>query len=317
MKSNNVAMNRPLMEGAVAVLQKETNFFALKTFPVVYADSNTGTYKYWDLEDLLRHENEMRKPGSNFKRVQLDVAEQSFTCENYGLEVNVAREDRQELGGNPLQTKALYLMRQGLVTLDVAAYNKYFATSGGFNKVYDVASSLSSKQWDAADSNPIKDIEEGLDYIEDQTGLRPNVLTMTKDVFRKLKHNPELLDRQAVDKDRGITTEEEMAKALGVEEVVVAKGTYISGNEKTSETRTGFGTKRVVATYRQKVAPADSPNAGLIIIRDYGDLDGATGMGIETYFDKPTESDIVRLWQRFTPEVSSKDLGVVFDNCIA
>lgn len=310
------SFNKPLVLGAVAQLQKAGNFAAMKSFPVVMADSIEGTYKYWNLEDLLRYEVAERKPGTHYKRIDTDVDTKTFFCKDYGVEEPLAIESVGELGGNPVQQIADKLMIQGMMTFEQEMVSTFFATSGGYSKVYTGTTDF--VKWDDATSNPIEDIEEGLDYVEENTGLRPNVITCTRDVFRKLKQNQEIIDRLATDSLRILRTEEALARIFDVEEFNVSKATYISGNEKASETRSAFATKQLIATYKAPTNAVNSPNAGLIIVRNYaGDVVGANGMGIETYEEKQTDSTIVRLKQRFDMVIPSVDLGVVFTACIS
>lgn len=318
---NDTVFNKPLMLGAIPQLQKETSFAALKTCPVVMADSIEGTYKYWNLEDLLRFEVAERKPGSYYKRVDTDLDTRTYYCKDYGLEEPLPIESVGELGGNPLQNIADKLFINGMMNFEQEFVTTAFDVAGnGFTKVYDVSSGaeLLGKQWDATDSNPIEDIEQGLDYVEDQTGLRPNTITCGRDVYRKLKQNPEIIDRLATNELRILRSEEALARIFDVSEFNVTKGTYITGNEKTTETKSAFVTKKLIASYKAPTNPGVSPNGLLIIVRNYaGDIVGANGMGIETYFEKASDSTIIRLKQRFDIVVPSPALGVAFNNCIA
>lgn len=315
---NESTFNLPLIRGAVAMLQKPESFAALKSIPRVQVSAITGNYKYWDLDDLLRFEVQARKPGADFHQVINNLENKTFYCEDYGLEFPVPIETAGELGGNILEQTAAQAMQQGLMQFEVKMAETLFATSGGYSKVYDVSSDLTGVTWDNNSSNPIADIEEGLDYVEENTGLRPNVITCTRDVFRKLKQNQEIIDRLATDSLRILRTEDALATIFDVDEFNVTKATYISGNEKSSETRSAFATKKMVAHYKSDVNPAGSPNGALMLVTNYaGDIVGANGMGIETYFHKPKDSDIVRLKQRFDIVIPSADLGVVFNNCIA
>jgi len=311
--TNDVSFNKPLVLGAVATLQKADSFSALKSAPLVLADSITGSYKYWNLKDLLRFEVAERNPGTAFKRIGTGLVPKSYLCKDYGLEEALPIEHVGELGGNPMQAIADKLMIQGMMNYEQAFAAKAFATTGGFNEVITV-----STKWSAIDSNPIKDIEAGLDAIEDKTGLRPNVITCTRDVFRALKQNQDILDRLATDQLRILRTEQALAVIFDVMEFNVSKASRIVGNEQTTEVIGAFASKKLVATYKAPTAPEASPNGLIIIARNYaGEVVGANGMGVETYFEKNTDSNIIRLKQRFTVEIPSADLGVVFDACIA
>lgn len=313
---NNAVFSKPLTLGAVAQIQDQTDFIATKAFPIVLANSKTGTYKYWDVKDLQRLEAELRKPGSKFKRVNLDVEEKSYNCQNFGLEVGIADETAGELGGNPMQIQADYLMNQGLITLEQNMFTS-FLTEGG--SVWENEATPTNK-WNTTAGDPISDFRNAAVAVAKAGGKRPNSCVMSEDVFEALLQNDVILDRLSTASLRVLTQEQQLAQILGIQNVYVSRGYAVTGNEDaSSEAAASLGTEKCLIYYKSDMAPTQNPNAGLVIVRNYaGDVVGANGMGITSpYFDNTTRENIIQLLLRFDMVVPAKTLGYLFYNVLA
>lgn len=311
---NGVLVSVPLTTGAVAQIQDNMDYVATRAFHVVTAPTLTGTYKYWDKNDLARYEAELRKPGASYKRVDLDLAEKAYQCLNYGLKTGIAQENSAELGGNPLAVAAEYLLDQGYQTLETAMFNTFLKT-GVFEN--DIAV---GDNWDTTAGNPIKDIRNA-QKVGRAAGRKPlNSMVLSEDVFEVLIQNEEILDRMPTNEMRILTQEQQLAAVFGLANVYVSKASNITVNEgaATGDDPTTYGTGKCLLFHKSAGNPVQNANAGLIIVRNYGQgITGSNGMGITSpYFDEDTDSEIIKLKLAFDMVVPAPSCGVLLHSMI-
>lgn len=79
--------------------------------------------------------------------------------------------------------------------------------------------------WDAADSDPVTDIENAKEAVRGKIGIRPNKFWMGPKVFKVLKQHSKILDRIKYSQ-RGVVTEEILSAVLGIDVIVVGEMVY-------------------------------------------------------------------------------------------
>jgi len=311
---NGVAVSKPLTEGAVAQIQDSRDYAINRAVPVIMADSIVGTYKYWDKNDLARYEVELRQPGSTYKRVDLDIAEKAYRCQGYGLKTGIAVENSFELGGNPMQTAADYLVDQGLQTIETIGFSKLMTTG-----LFDNDVSPTTK-WDLDTSNPIKDIRGYKVTGRKASRTRMNNAIMTEDVFEALLENQEIIDRLPTNELRILTEEEQLARVFGLDNIYVSRASNIVVNEGASgEAPASFGTESMLLFHKSSGNYVNSPNGALMVVRNNAPgIDGAMGMGITNpYFDEDTDEEIIKLKLQFDIIIPAKSCGVFISNILS
>jgi hypothetical protein len=291
-----IVVSKPLTLKAIA--QTNTDMYiATSVFPIVLAPTLKGTYKYYSLGDLQKFEVELRKPGASFKNVSLELEEKSFNCQHYGLRYPCPREFQEELA-DMLQTGANYLYEQGLRTLEYQ-----FASTFLKQSVFGTDATPTTK-WNATGSNPIADFKLAKKTIREDGRATAQYAVMTEDVFDALCENEDIKDRMAVDTFRAVTSEAQLAQILGLREIYVVRETSV--------------TEICVVFAKNTVTPVESPNAGLIVIRDYAKIpkDGK-GIAISApFYDQDTHSDALDLELHFTMITPAPTLGYCFYNVL-
>lgn len=294
-----VMVSLPLTRGAIAQITDRTLYVATQAFPVVLADSLTGTYKYFDKDQLSKYQVELRKPGASYKKITADVDTKAFSCKNYGLAYVLPEEYSQELGTDMLQVGANYLYDQALQTLEYQVGHNFLKTG-----VWDSEFAPTVKWSAPTGSNPIADFKQAKKDIRDKGKTVARFALMTEDVYDGLCQNENILDRMAVTEFRAIDDEQKLASILGLQAIYVMRETDL--------------TNFCLVYAKNEAAPKEQPNAGLIIMRNYAkEVKDSNGIGItEPYFDEDNDSDVIKLKLRFTPETPATSLGCLIKTCI-
>jgi len=295
---NGVLFSKPLTLGAVAQMTSRDLYVATKVFPIVLTNSLKGTYKYFNQEDLTQFAVELRKPGSSYKNISVDVKEQAYLCKGYGLKYSLPIEHEEELGGEILQTGANLLYDNGLKVLEYTFADTYMKTC-----LWGTDADKTSAKWSGA-GDPIVDVKNAKIQIRKAGKGNAEYAVLTEDVFSALCENDSIIARMAVDTFREIHQEQQVAQILGLREIYVLRETTTTG--------------MFLLFAKNPVAPTENPNAGLIMIRNYAhEVADAKGIGITNpYFDEDTDSKVIKLKLRFDMITPAPTLGYLLYNLV-
>lgn len=223
-----VHIDRILTNISVAYVQSQDNFICNKVFPIVPVQKQSDKYFVYTKNDWFRDEAQLRPDATESAGSGYDLTTESYSADVWALHKNVGDQTRAN-ADQPLdmdRDATLWLTQRMLLRQEIQWASDYFTTSVWDTDITGVASSPSSSQaiyWsDYTNSDPIDNVEAGKAKILSTTGLLPNTLVLGYDVFRKLKHHPDLVDRFKYTSSE-VITEELLARFFDVERVHVAK----------------------------------------------------------------------------------------------
>jgi hypothetical protein len=164
-----------------------------------------------------------------------------------------------------------------------------------------------SSQFDHADCDPFKLVEDGISAIADQIGRRPNQLTIGNDVFKALKLNRKIRD-QIKYGNGSIITADLLASLFGVEKVSVGLGLCLDEGATKAKP---IWSKNALLSYVNRDGSYISP-AHMYSYR-------RTGYPIveKPYWDASKRSWIYGTTQMRTPVIAGKDAGYLFMNAVS
>jgi hypothetical protein len=88
-----------------------------------------------------------------------------------------------------------------------------------------------SNQWsDETGSNPIDDIELAKETVLKNTGFELNTMILGYQVFRKLRHHPDIVDRMKYTSSQ-VVTADMLARVFEIDRILVAKAVKNTANE--------------------------------------------------------------------------------------
>lgn len=161
----------------VALGYRPEGFIADMIMPIVDVAKQSDLYVIWSREDRLRKHDTKRAPGTEAKIIEENVSSETFYAKNYALKARVPIEDFKNADPiylDNLNTGKTELVMDGLLLdWEVRVANKVTSGSnvGSFSAV--------GSAWNdgGAGSDPIGDINTGLDNVQYSTGKRPNRIT--------------------------------------------------------------------------------------------------------------------------------------------
>jgi len=231
----------------ISIQYKNSGFVADQIFPIVGVKKDSGKYFIYEKSGRFTIPKTLRAPKSESRQVDWKVSTGSYSAEEYAL--NDLIDDRErDNAAEPLNLE--FDTVEFLTDLILLDYEK---------RVVDIVTDTSqitqnvtlsgTNQWsDYANSNPIDDIETGKSTIAKAIMQDPNVLVLGREVYDKLKHHPDILDRIKYTQ-KGVATPDLLASIFDIEKVLVANSIYNTAKEGQTPSYTYLWGKNALLAY--------------------------------------------------------------------
>lgn len=276
-------------------------------FPVVPVELRGGTVVEFGPDDF-KLINSARAPGAATKRVQFGHAGAPYALVDYSLEGKIPREIGQEAGMAGIdQYERTIRGVQRLMDIEreneAAVIARNAASYAASNKLVYASD---ADRWDDPTSDPVGDVRAAREAVRSAIGVYPDTLTVSPKARNALEVHPDILATLS-DNDIKLATLQQIARALGVDKVVVGDGTYHDG--------TAFQDiwgKDAVLAFTQVLTLADggSPAYGYTYqLLDHPFVE-------ETYMDRSHKSEIVPVTDCRKPVLAGALAGFLFKDVV-
>lgn len=228
--------DRRLSNLSVAMLQDPVEQTLSGVFGTVPVVNQSGTYVEIRRDDFIRDEVEERPIGGRPVQVGHRVRELTYLVREYSNEGSIDDRMRanQTPGYDPEAAVVRQITQQQMIRKDRLWATTYFSTAvWGTERVGTSTSStaLNFVQWDQSASVPVDDVLTFGRNMKEETGFRPNVLACGEKVMDSLLLNTQIIDRY-VNTQPGIMTKDLVARALGLDRIMVGGLVYDAAQEK-------------------------------------------------------------------------------------
>jgi len=298
---------------SVAYIQNTSNFIADRVFPEVAVDKQSDKYFIYTKADWFRDEAELRAPGTESAGSGWNMSSATYSADVYAMHKDLD-DQTQANADSPInldREATEFVTQRLLLRKEMAWTTTYFTTS-----VWDDDVTPSNLWSDYTLSDPINDIELGKETILSTTGLLPNTLVLGYQVFRQLRHHPDIVDRMKYT-GRDVAGEEIMSSLFGVDRIMVASAISNTANEGGTASYSFAHGKHGLLCY---VAPSPgvlTPSAGYTFSWR-GVSDGlGQNVGVSKFRMPALRSDRVEAQQAWDQKVVSTDLGYFFNGAVA
>lgn len=210
----------PLSNFAVRAFNGGT-YIGPALFPIVSVEKQSGVYPTITMADWLRRpQSTVRAPKTAPRRVQFSTSSDSYNCINYALAGDNSLEDLANAD------RALMLRRNSAgVVVQQLAMDMEIRIAQKVTSITNIGSGVvlaAGSRWsNYSNSSPIADIRSGYAFIRNNTGLRPNTLTLDYDTAEILRTHPEILDFFKYT-EGGTVTDAQLKEVFRVQNILVA-----------------------------------------------------------------------------------------------
>lgn len=227
-------IDRPLSQ--VAMRYRPMGFIADQIAPTVPVNNQSDSFYVWNIEDVYRIVDDYRAPGREARRITRSLSSDTFFCKNYALKESIVYEDmvnadaKEIFANRSAAAEAvldqLYLNWEYRVAMQV--------TSGSNCGSYSaVASAWSDKD----NSDPIGNIDTGIENIAGLTGFRANSIIYGRNAWKSFRRHNDVIKaifgNSAVGKAR-VPTFDGVRALFDVDRVLVGGAYYNSSQENQS-----------------------------------------------------------------------------------
>ena len=293
-----------------------SDFIVQDIFPVVPVSKQSDKYYTWTKGDFFRIPDTRRSRKTKGHTVEFNVSSDSYYAENFALTHEFAFEDMVNadtvLAGREKRARGI----KNLLTLDWENRVASQITSGSNLGSFTTLSGTG--QWsDYANSDPVNDIEVGRASIRSTTGKTPGTMIQGYDVFRKLKHHPDIIDRIKY-VQKGIVTADVMAAVFEVERILVGGSIKNTGSEGLADSFSDVWGKNAILMH---TAPPETqgvnPSLGYTF-RWEAPLIGGRGMAAEVWNDPDGGNfENIRVQMFQDEKIAASELGYLIAAAVA
>lgn len=315
--ASDVHVDVPLTQISVAYIQNARNFIAPQVFPIVPVVHQTDKYWSFDKNAWFQDEAKPRADASESAGSGYTVSSNNtYSCDVFALHKDVGDQARRNADPamNLDRDAARYVASRLLLRMEVQWAADYFTTGK-----WGTDSTPGALWSNYATSDPIDDMEGGKETILGQTGFDANTLVLGYQVYRKLRHHPDIVDRF---KGRDSRTAENINAAMladifDVERVLVCKGVKATNNEGATGAYSFVQGKHALLCYSAPAPALLEPSAGYVfnwtgVGSNVGEIIATSTMRIDTKKCDRIESEMA-----FDMKVIGSDLGYFFNGAVA
>lgn len=184
-------------------------------------------------DERLKKYNLRRAPGAATKRIDISYAGQTYTVNQYSVEVPIPRELIREADesrrlnvGNHLDISRIAMVTANdILLLDYEIEVATLATTSGTYASGHVLALAGATKWSAATGTPVTDITAASDTIRKKIGKRPNKLTLSADAWAAIRLNAEV-KTYLPSTQMGPVSLDQLKSILNVAEIVVGDAVW-------------------------------------------------------------------------------------------
>lgn len=291
--SGNVHIDQTLTQ--ISLEWPNNGFVAERLFPTVVVKKQSDKYYWFGRDAWVAEKSDYRAPGTVANEIPgVGLALDSYYATEHALQIPVHDEEREnadsvlspDRDATELVTQKIHLGRELAMMRMVTDATKY---ATGMTKAL-----VGTAQWsDFTNSDPIKDIKDGMRAFHAKVFFEPNTAVVPYQVMSVLEDHPKILARIQYT-DRGILTPELVAAVLGLPNVIIpgaAVGTGVGPN--------------ITASYmwgKDVLLAWVPPRAGLKVPAfAYEFVWGYSGKAqqVDRWREEPRKSDLIRVGRRY------------------
>jgi len=206
-------------------------FIGLEVMPLFPVKKQSGVYPVIPVEALLHDTETARAPRGAYPRSSWEYERGSYATDENGYEEPVDDVER-ELLEQEAEGAADFMATQRAWDVIMRKQEKRIAS-----KVIDAASFTVNNvttAWDADNSTPIDDINDGVLSMRSKTGLLPDALIISYSTFVNLRNSDQVVERlrytyPGIDINR--MSSQDLARLFNIPRVLVGGAVYNSAGE--------------------------------------------------------------------------------------
>ena len=300
---------------SIAYMQEADHFVAGKVFPQVPVSKQSDKFFTYTQDDFFRDEVQYRADGTESAGSGYGLSTDSYSASVWALHKDIGDQTRANADAplNMDQDATRYLSQQMLIRQERDWATNYFGTS-----IWGTDTTPSTLWSASSGSDPIGDVQTGINTVLTNTGYRPNVGVCSYAVFSILKNHADIVERYKYTTSESLTTTL-IARTLGLDELYVMGSIVNTADEGASASYSQIGDKDMLLAYVPDSPGLMQPSAGYNF--SWTGLANSGGFGTATSVSRfrmdHLRADRLEIQASWDYKVVSSALGYFFSNCVA
>lgn len=301
-----------LTQMSVAYMNEMDNFVASKVFPTISVNKQSDKFFTYSQSDFYRDQAQVRSDGTESAGSGYGLSTDSYSSSVWALHKDIGDQVRanSDTPLDPDMDATRFLTHQMMIRQERDWASNYFTTS-----VWGTDSTPSTL-WSATGSDPIGDIQTGINTILSNTGYLANTLVLSYNAYKTLRNHPDFVDRYKYTSADSITPEL-IGKVLDLPRVMVMKGVYNSAAEGASASYAQIGDKDALLAYVAPSAGLMTASAGYNFVWNGVGGGLGTSVAVSKYRMDWLRADRLEIEAAWDFKVVSSALGYFFSNPVA
>lgn len=314
--AQDVHIDAVLSNISIAYIQSQAVFIASKVFPVVTVNKQSDKYYTYAKNDWFRDEAKKRGDSTESAGSGFTLSTDTYSCDVWAIHKDIGDQARKNADSVlNLDRDATQFVTQRLLMRQENEWVSEFFKGSVWGTT--VTGGVNFTLWsDYAGSDPIADIEAGKRAILAVTGFMANTLVMGYDVFVKLQHHPDIVDRYKYTSSQVITADM-LSKLFGVDRILVAMAVMATNVEGETAAYSFTHGKHALLAYVNPSPGLLAPSAGYIFAWSGVSAGLGANVGISRMRIDLTKSDRIEGEVAFDNKIVATDLGYFFSGAVA
>ena len=313
---SDVHVDRALTDLSVRFTQQASSFIADKVFPTVRVQNRSDKYFTYDRSYWFKSDAQLRGPGTESAGSGYAVGTDDFSCDVYAVHRNLSDQVRANADSPiTMDRDATEFVTQHMLQRREQAFVSTYFTTGVWGT--DKVGNTDFSYWDDyANSDPIRDLRDGVIAMAKLTALKPNTLVLGAEVWDYLQDHPDYLERIKYTQ-KGIVSEDLVSSMIGVDKTHIAwsvKNTAAEGETASYDFNLG---KNALLMYVPKSPGLNTPAAGYTFSWTGLFGSGSNGIRIKRFRMEWIESDRVEAEEAIDQKVVSSELGYFYSGAVS
>lgn len=299
----------------ISYMQKQGGLHGM--FPMVSVDLQSGIIPKISRADTMRAQTALKAPRAAPAQIGFGTdLSATYYCNVFMGEYVMSPETlaNYSLPGSATIAAGEFLGRAAYLRMELDWISANFTTSKWGTDVTPTVT------WDDPSSDPIGDIETGIETVLKATGMRPNVLGVGYQVWKALKQHPDILNRigtgSASNVDPRQITRQLVAALFGLDEIMVGEVSYNTAAEGAAISMDFAAGKNALLCYRTEAPSIVTPSAGYKFA--WTGLTGSVdGVQIRNSVDPRSQEAWWQVKHSQDFKITAPELGYFFSACVA
>lgn len=269
-------------------------------------------------DEAMRRYELTRAPGTNTKRVTINIEGKTYTVKQKSVEIPMSRELLREadetralnVGAYPDVSQMAMSTISSILDLDYELDAAELLSAPATYPAGNVITLTGTALWSDDASKPIDDIRDAQTIIRQSSGVRPNMLTLGAVVYERLCRHPQIIAGLGANAVK-VVTDDFLKQILGVSEIVVGETVWVNEQNVAADV---WGNMALLS-----YSPMISPSTASAIDAPFGITSVIEGhpFSERPYWEDQTKSWIFGGTYERLPNLLKPAAGVLFDKPLA